>query len=170
MNWSEPEVVDVPPAVATVTSTVEADSAGEETVSDVAELRVTPVPATVPNFTAVTPVKLVPVTVTVVPPEVGPDEGLTTVTVGAATYVYLSLMDVADVPPAALTVTSTVPVPVGALAVICVALFTMKVVAGFEPKATALTAVKLVPVIVTEVPPAVGPDEGLTAVTVVPPT
>ncbi len=43
----------------------------------------TPVPATVPNFTAVTAVKLVPVTVTEVPPPVEPELGLTLVTVGA---------------------------------------------------------------------------------------
>ena len=36
-----------------------------------------------PNFTAVAPVKLVPVIVTVVPPAVGPEVGLTAVTVGA---------------------------------------------------------------------------------------
>ena len=36
----------------------------------------------VPKWTAVAPVKLVPVTVTEVPPAVGPLEGLTPVTVG----------------------------------------------------------------------------------------
>ncbi len=39
----------------------------------------------VPNFTDVAPDRLVPVTVTVVPPVAGPDVGLTEVTVGAAT-------------------------------------------------------------------------------------
>ena len=41
-------------------------------------------PALVPKCTAVAPVKAVPVTVTVVPPAVGPEVGLTPVTVGAA--------------------------------------------------------------------------------------
>ena len=43
------------------------------------------VAAVAPNVTAVAPVKLVPVIVTVVPPAVGPAVGLTPVTVGAAT-------------------------------------------------------------------------------------
>ncbi len=52
----------------TVTSTVPADSAGEVTVIEVVELTTTPVPATVPNFTPVTPLKPVPVMVTACPP------------------------------------------------------------------------------------------------------
>ena len=39
--------------------------------------------AVAPNFTADAPVKFVPVTVTEVPPALGPDDGLTAVTVGA---------------------------------------------------------------------------------------
>ena len=66
-----------------MTSTVAADSAGEVTVIEVVELTTTPVPATVPNFTPVTPLKSVPVMVTVVPPAVDPVVGLTPVTVGA---------------------------------------------------------------------------------------
>ena len=38
-----------------------------------------------PNWTEVAPVRFVPVIVTVVPPEVGPDCGETPVTVGAGT-------------------------------------------------------------------------------------
>jgi len=49
---------------------------------EVPELTVKLVAATVPNFTAVAPVKLVPVMVTDVPPLVGPAFGLTPVTVG----------------------------------------------------------------------------------------
>ena len=51
---------------------------------EVALLTVKVVAAVAPNFTAVAPVKLVPVTVTEVPPVVGPEVGLTAVTVGAA--------------------------------------------------------------------------------------
>ena len=51
----------------------------------VAELTVKPVAAVAPNVTAVAPVKLVPVIVTVVPPAAGPDVGEIDVTVGAAT-------------------------------------------------------------------------------------
>ena len=66
VNWSAGLVaLEVPPAgVLTVTSTVPADSAGEVTVIEVVELTMTPVPATVPNFTPVTPLKSVPVMVT----------------------------------------------------------------------------------------------------------
>ena len=46
------------------------------------------VPAVAPNLTAVAPVRLVPVIVTLVPPAVGPAAGLTLVTMGTAAYVY----------------------------------------------------------------------------------
>ena len=61
---------------------------------------------------------------------------------------------------------STAPVPAGAVAVIDVDELKVKPVAGVPPKVTALTPVKLVPVIVTAVPPAVGPAAGETDVTV----
>src|SRR5580704_16933433 len=84
VNWSTVGLAaEVPPGAVTNTSTVEAPSAGEVAVMEVAELTVTMVPATVPNLTAVAPVKLVPVMVTVVPPAVVPVLGLTPVTVGA---------------------------------------------------------------------------------------
>ena len=51
---------------------------------DVALLTITPVAALAPKWTAVAPVKLVPVMVTDVPPAWGPLFGLTAVTVGAA--------------------------------------------------------------------------------------
>jgi len=44
--------------------------------------------------------------------------------------------------------------------VICVAEFTVKPVAAVPPKVTAVAPVKLVPVIVTTVPPAAGPLVG----------
>ncbi len=70
------------------------------------------------------------------------------------------------VPPAVVTVTSTVPaVPAGAVAVIRVALLTVKVVAAVGPNDTPVAPVRFVPVIVTVFPPAVGPAVGLTAVT-----
>jgi hypothetical protein len=62
-------------------------------------------------------------------------------------------------------VTSTVPDPAGEVAVIEVALLTVKV-DDVVPKFTAVAPVKLVPVIVTLVPPEVKPEVGLTAVTV----
>ena len=47
-----------------------------------------------------------------------------------------------------------------------VAELTVKAVAAVVPKLTAVAPVKSVPVMVTEVPPAVGPTVGLTPVTV----
>jgi hypothetical protein len=61
---------------------------------------------------------------------------------------------------------STVPVPAGEVAVIEVAELTVKPVAAVAPKFTAVAPVKLVPVIVTVVPPAVGPTVGEIEVTV----
>ena len=71
-----------------------------------------------------------------------------------------------DVPPGVTAVTLTVPVPAGLTAVIDVALFTVKLVAGVEPKSTAVAPVRFVPVMVTVVPPLVEPVAGLTADTV----
>ena len=79
---------------------------------------------------------------------------------------YWSAAEVADVPPAVVTRTSTVPVPAGAVAVIWVAELTVKPVAGVAPKLTAVAPLKFVPVIVTVVPPATGPEVGEIDVTV----
>ena len=70
-------------------------------------------------------------------------------------------------PPVVVTVTSTVPVaPGGAVAVMLVALLTVKFVALVAPNLTAVAPVRLVPVIVTVVPPVAGPVLGLSPVTV----
>ena len=75
---------------------------------------------------------------------------------------YWSAPVVALVPPGVVTVTWTVPaVPAGAVAVIWVALMTVKWWRLSAPNLTAVAPVRLVPVIVTEVPPAVGPAAGL---------
>jgi hypothetical protein len=66
-----------------------------------------------------------------------------------------------EVPLGVVTVTLTVPVPTGETAVIDVSLFTTTPVAALLPKATAVAPVRLVPVMVTEVPPASGPEVGL---------
>ena len=70
------------------------------------------------------------------------------------------------VPPGVATVTSTVPLPAGEVAEMLLELLTVKVVAAVPPKSTAVVPVKFVPVTVTEVPPARGPADGLTEVTV----
>ena len=81
MNSSLVLVVEVPLGVITVTCTVPVP-AGETTVRPVAVTLLSPVPGVEPKLTAVAPVKLVPVTVTVVPPAGAPLFGLTSVTVG----------------------------------------------------------------------------------------
>nr|WP_263866878.1 hypothetical protein [Paenibacillus rhizovicinus] len=165
--WSAADVADVPPGVVTVTSTVPELPAGAVAVIDVAEFTVTPVAAVVPNVTAVAPDRFVPVSVTLVPPDVGPDVGDTLVIVGTAMYVYWSAADVADVPPVVVTLTSTVPeLPAGAVAVIDVAEFTVTPVAIVAPNVTAVAPDRFVPVNVTLVPPDVGPDVGDTLVIV----
>jgi hypothetical protein len=154
-----------PLGVVTVTFTVPVP-AGLTAVIEVAELTVKLVAAVVPNCTAVAPVKPVPVTVTLLPPAVGPLVGLMPVTVGAALYVNWSAELVALVPPEVVTVTFTVPVPAGLTAVIEVADLTVKLVAAVVPNCTAVAPMKPVPVTVTLLPPAVGPLVGLMPITV----
>ena len=69
------------------------------------------------------------------------------------------------VPPGVVTVTFTVPVPAGEVAVIWVSLLTAKPAAAKEPNVTAVAPENPVPVMITEVPPAKGPLAGLTPVT-----
>jgi hypothetical protein len=105
--------------------------------------------------------------VTVVPPLCVPLAGESDVTAGAATYWYLPADDVGLlVPPAEVTVTWTVPVPAGALTVTSVAEITLRFVPSLEPKWTEATLVKLVPWMVTLVPPFAGPRVGDSEVTV----
>jgi hypothetical protein len=78
----------------------------------------------------------------------------------------LSAVTAALVPPGVVTSTSTVPEPAGDFAVIDVLLTTVRFVAVPVPKVTPVAPLKLVPVIVTSVPPAVVPDVGEIPVTV----
>ena len=64
------------------------------------------------------------------------------------------------------TLISTVPVPAGDVAVMEVAEMTVKLAAVVAPKVTAVAPVKLVPVMVTVVPPVCGPAVGELEVTV----
>jgi hypothetical protein len=119
VNSSAVDVGDEPPGVVTVASTAPAAPAGVVAVSDVSEPTVNDAAGVAPKLTAVAPVKADPVIVTVVPPASGPAAGLTLLTVGPLVYVNRSRVDVADVPPAVVTVRSTVPaLPAGAVAVI----------------------------------------------------
>ena len=107
-----------------------------------------------PKLTAVAPVKLVPVIVTVSP--VRADDGVNELMVGAG--INVKLLEELAVPPG--VVTDIVPlVPLATTAVILVALTTVKEVAAVPPKLTAVAPVKLVPVMVTIAP--VGADDGV---------
>lgn len=69
------------------------------------------------------------------------------------------------VPLGSTTVTSTVPnVPGGAIATICVAELTVKLVAFVAPNLTSVASAKPVPVMKTRLPPAKGPELGATDV------
>jgi len=70
------------------------------------------------------------------------------------------------VPPWVVTVTWTVPAsPGGEVAVIWVAEFTVKAVASVLPNSTSVAPDRFVPVIITDVAPAVGPEDGERPVT-----
>jgi hypothetical protein len=107
-------------------------------------------------------VKFVPVTTTDV--LWNPEAGLTPVTVGAEGNVYVNWSSglTGVVPPGVVTVTSTTPEPVGAVAKMVFA-SPMANVAALAPKLTALAPVKFDPVMVTRVP--IGPEVGLTPLT-----
>ena len=152
----------------TVTSTVPELPAGEVAVIEPSSLTVNDSAAVEPKSTALAPVKPVPVIVNEVPPDTCPTVGSILVTVGAGSYVNWSALVVADCPPSVVvTVTSTVPrVPAGEVAVIELSELNVNDVAAFDPKSTAVTPVKPVPLIETEVPPAIGPAVGLMLVTV----
>ena len=68
------------------------------------------------------------------------------------------------VPPGVVTVTSTMPLPGGLVTVTCV-LESAVIVPAAPPKLTLVAPARLVPVIVTAVPPAVVPLDGDTPVT-----
>lgn len=80
---------------------------------------------------------------------------------------YVNSVLAALLPARVVTTTLAAPAAPGAVvAVICVELLTVKLVAAVPPMLTAVAPVKLVPVIVTLVPPVVKPLDGLIAVTV----
>ena len=148
-----------PPAPVNTTFTAPAALAGVTTVTEVALEFVIEVPAVPPNVTDDVPVKFVPVIVTVVEPAVGPLDGDTEEIVGAATKVNPPVLVTG--PPAVVNTTSTAAAALaGVTTVTEVALTFVRDVPAVPPNVTPVVAVKLVPVIVTVVPPAVGPLDG----------
>jgi hypothetical protein len=131
---------------------------------------VTEVAAVDPRLTVAPARNPVPVSVTVVPPVVGPLLGKTLVSVGPLTKVK-TLAKLALWPVLLVTVTAAAPAAAaGVTAVICVALTTFTEAAALDPMFTVAPARNPVPVSVTVVPPVVGPLLGKTLVSVGPPT
>jgi hypothetical protein len=136
----------------------------------------------VPNLTALAenrvPLKFVPVMVTVVPPEMGPADGFTPETVGGGAT-NLNLLDDEAVPPGVVTEMANVPGTWAlVVAVMVVGLVTVNVVTLVVPNFTSVAVkpgmcvsvvnvpLKFVPVMVTVVPPLVGPVVGVNEVMV----
>lgn len=96
-----------PPGPVIVATMAPAAWAGERAVIWVSEFTVKDVAEVTPNVTAVTPVKPVPVIITVVPPATGPVFGAAVDTAGA--YPNRSFTEVALVPAGVVIVISTTP-------------------------------------------------------------
>ena len=165
VKWSAGLIELVPFGVVTLTSATP-EPAGEVAVICVGPTTEKLAAEVAPNLTALAPVKSVPVIVTLVAPAAGPDDGLTRVTVGGGTNVNRSAGLVALVPPGVVTSTSCAPaLPAGDTATICVGEIGVTTAALDPPNFTALGLARFVPLIVTTVPPSVGPDAGLMPLT-----
>jgi hypothetical protein len=133
-----------------------------------------PVPSVIaPSLNVTIPVGVPPpllvtvaVNVTACPNVLGLAEEESPVAVAPTIYVNLSAALVGLVPPGVVTVTSTVPLPAGEIAVIDVELLAVNDTAPVFPNLTAVAPVKFTPVIATPVPPVGGPLFGEIEVTV----
>jgi hypothetical protein len=151
----------VPPGVVRDTVLAPAVPAEVTAVTVVALTTLTLVAAAPPIITKLVPVRFEPVIVIAVPPEIGPAFGLTDEIVGCAKYVnpFARLAT----PPGVDSDTAFAPtVDAGVTAVTVVALTTVTVEAAVPPMVKLVRPVRLVPVIVIAVPPAIGPAFGLT--------
>ena len=153
--------VAVPPGVVTATLAAPTVPAGVTAVMVVDESTTTLVAATPPIVTLVAPVKVAPVIVNGVPPTVEPVTGETEEIIGSAKYI--NAFDAVAVPFGVVTATLAAPtVPAGVTAVMLVDESTTTLVAATPPIVTLVAPVKLAPVIVIAVPPAVAPEFGVT--------
>ncbi len=118
----------------------------------------------VPNFTLVTPVKRLPVMVTLLPPAVGPDVRESEITIGPKTKSTVLLL-----PPGVVTLTKIVApggAPPGLVTVSCVPVaFTEFGSTASVPKFTEVAPVSPLPLNVNVVPPEGGPLGGEISVT-----
>ena len=139
--------------------------AGVITVSDLALNTFTDDPGVLPNSTVNVSIKYFPKIVTVVPPAAEPRDGATRFIIGATTNVKPNSL-VAD-PPGAINTTSTVRADLtGVITVTDLSLTLIIDVPAVPPNITADVSVKFIPVIVTVVPPVIGPLDDVTAVIV----
>ena len=104
-----------------------------------------------PKVTTLGPLHVPKAVIVVATPEVAPTHTSTFVVVGGAGCT-VNIVGLSPKASALLTLIFPVFARAGTVAVICVALFTVKTVAGTPPKETPVTPVKLVPVITTTVP------------------
>jgi len=124
-------------------------------------LTLTPVAAVPPTVTVAPVTKLVPVIVMPVPPAVDPVAGVTFVTAGAGPTYVKAFVRVATCVSGLVTVTVTTPATcAGVVAVIRVLPLTVTAVAAVPPTPTVAPATKLVPLIVSTVPPLEDPLVG----------
>lgn len=163
VNRSATLVLETPELFVTVTSITPAASAGEVAIIEPSFITVNELAATVPNRTEVAPENRLPEIVTLVPPVVAPLDVLSPVTAGGGlTNAKRSADEFEDVPELLVTVMSTVPTDSAGLTAVTVpSEFTVNDVAAIEPNLNAVTPDKLVPEIVTDVPPVVSPDATL---------
>ena len=163
MNRSEGLVDDVPYGVVTEISTGPADRAGLVTAISASLMILTLPAAVVSNFTRFVPVKPDPEIVTAVPPDCGPDAGVTPVILGGAMYVNWSTGVIGDVPAGVITMISTGPAKDegGLTALMEESPLTWNDVAGVVPNKTPVAAERPLPEMRTFVPPANGPDFGV---------
>lgn len=154
-----PELAAVPDGVVTEILPVVAPE-GTVTVIFVEEFTVNVVEVPL-NFTAVAPVKRVPLMVTEAPAD--PLVGLNDVIVGPV--VTVKLAELVAVPAGVVTEIFPVVAPVGTVAVILVEESTVNFAADVPLNFTPVAPVKFVPLIVTEVPtgPLVGLNEPMSS-------
>ena len=152
----------VPPGVVNDTVLAPAVPTGVVAVTVVELTTLTEVAATPPIMTALAPVRFEPVIVTTVPPAVGPALGLTDTIVGGAKYAKAPVF--VTVPNGVVTDTFALPAaPAGVTAVSVDELSTWTEVAATPPIVTVAGTKNPEPVMMTVVPPAVGPWLGVTA-------
>ena len=146
-NWTP-----LPSVFSTVSETMPSACAGVRTTRLV-EVRLVTVPDSAPRRTMAPFLKLVPVTVTLVPPAIGPNDGEKLVTVGelavdVATYVKPAPREA--VPPSVLvTVTPTAPATAAGVLTVSVVGVNATTVPATPPNFTTTPDLKPVPVMVT---------------------